>query len=298
MIREVCTYFVPVAVNLYKIREARDAGGELFRSVRRQRNQYQGIWIVSPDGEVLGGHHEVRDHARWTEEALSAIVAARKAFGPVPERRDGPSLDPLPFRGAGVEPDGGIRLALTVRGVRGGGRDSAPPSVNPASRWIWEGELRRNGPPVIDTLRLDAGEWQAFAPGKGAAVGTEWALPEPVARKFVRALSPSSDQSTMPRPHEAGVAELRARVEATEGRQVRVRLWGRWETKHIYAGKPSFAWAGAEGIALCEAGPGGAISLRSLLLTFSGAYRMAPPYDRQDTPTAAVAEWRRVVAVE
>ncbi len=50
MIRQVTSDLVPVAVNLYKVRAAKDASGELFRSIQRQKDQYQGIWIVSPEG--------------------------------------------------------------------------------------------------------------------------------------------------------------------------------------------------------------------------------------------------------
>ena len=51
MIRQVTSDLVPVAVNLYKVRRAKDAGGDLFRSIQRQKDQYQGIWIVSPEGQ-------------------------------------------------------------------------------------------------------------------------------------------------------------------------------------------------------------------------------------------------------
>ena len=110
---------------------------------------------------------------------------------------------------------------------------------------MWEGDLKPDGPPVIDTIPLTAGEWTSFAPVK-AVVGTEWVVPEAIARKFSRALSPSSDQSTMPRPEEATVAELKAKVESVEAGQARIRLAGHWEMKHIYDGKPSFGWATAD----------------------------------------------------
>ena len=69
VIQQVTTSFVPVAVNLYKVRLAKDAGGELFRSVQRQKDQYQGIWIVSPAGK-LAGHHEFKSRETWTREVV------------------------------------------------------------------------------------------------------------------------------------------------------------------------------------------------------------------------------------
>jgi hypothetical protein len=74
VIQRVTTSFVPVAVNLYKVRQAKDAGGELFRSVRRQKDQYQGIWIVSPAGKVLAGHHEFQSRETWTKEVLDTLT--------------------------------------------------------------------------------------------------------------------------------------------------------------------------------------------------------------------------------
>ena len=144
-------------------------------------------------------------------------------------------------------------------------------------------------PPVIDTLSLTAGEWKAFAPPK-PVVGTEWPVPESITRKLARALSPSSDQSTMPRPEEAAVAELKGRIESVEGGQAVIRLTGQWETKHLYEGKASYAWAAADGIAFCDLSRK---QMRSMLLTFSGAYRMATPWDKADIPTGAVLEWRQ-----
>ena len=59
-------------------------------------------------------------------------------------------------------------------------------------------------------------------------------------------------------------------------------ITGRWETDHVYDGKHSLAWASAEGIAHYNTS---SKTLRSLLLVFSGAYRMAPPWDTLLTAT-------------
>ena len=278
---------MPVAVNLYKIRQAKDAGGELFRSVQLQRSQYQGIWIVSPEGKVLAAHHEIKDHKTWPQEVLDTIDTAFKAYPEVVPRQIQP-VNPLPYRGVGTHADGGVTLALYARTVRGGGRPTAPAPVHANSLWLWEGDLKTDGPPVIDSLTLSRDEWMAFTP-RDAVAGSEWRIPESAARRLARALSPSSDQSTMPRPEDATVAELKVRVEAVEDRQMRIRLSGRWATKHIYDGKPSYAWATADGIGVCDMKTK---AMRSLLLTFSGAFRMVPPYDKSDRPTGAIAEWQ------
>src|SRR5207249_11167874 len=114
VIHRVTTNFVPVAVNLYKVRKASDSGGELFRSVQRQKDQYQGIWIVSPDGKVLAGHHEVKNQATWTQEVLETIAGAMKSFDSVTPRH-AQTVNPLPFRGLGIQADGGANLAIYSR---------------------------------------------------------------------------------------------------------------------------------------------------------------------------------------
>ena len=279
-------------MNLYRIRAAKDPGGDLFRSAQQQQNQYQGIWILSPDGKVLAAHQNYRKPETWTPEVLATLDSALKAFGPVPPRKT-QSADPLPHRGIGVQPDGSVSLALYTRYVAGGGPAGAlwaiaPAAVDTGSRWMWNGEFRTDGPPVVDTLTLTRAEWSAFTPPRLTG-GAEGSIPAAIARKFARALSPNSDQSTMPRPEEAKIAELREKVEAIDGGEARIRLTGRWHTDHVYDGKHSLAWATAEGIARCDSTHK---SLRSLLMVFSGAYRMAPPWDKETRPAGAVVEWR------
>jgi len=268
VIRRVCTGFVPVAVNLYTIRDARDAGGELFRSVQKQKDQYQGIWIVSPDGRVLAGHHTVQDHKTWTREVLATLDAALTAFGPVTPRAV-ERTDPLPHRGHGVRPDGSITLAIAVRYTFGG---------------------RPEGDGVIDSLTLPEEEWVVLTPPR-ADVGTEWAVPGEVVRRLGRILSPSSDQSTMPRPEEVTAARLTARVQSVEGGVARLVYEGAIAAAHTYEGKVSHAEARLTGVGSSYDVPTG--RLLSFLLVSEGTYRMAPPYDKDLRPTAAAVEWRR-----
>ena len=286
MIRRISTEFVPVAVNLYKVRRAKDAGGDLFRSVQRQKDQYQGIWIVSPEGRVLAGHHDIKNHKTWSQEILETIDGGLRAFGSVSPRR-AKRENPLPYRGRGVKPDGSVSVAVYVRSMLGGGSDSAPSVVDGKDHWKWAGALRPDGPPVIDSLALSPKEWSTLTPPRLEA-GSEWAVPEAVARKFSRALSPSSDQSTMPRPEEAKVAELKAIVESVGKGQARIRLTGRWATEHTYNRKPSYGWASAEGIAVYDIEKK---ALERVLLVFSGAFKSVPPWDKGHRPIGAVMEW-------
>jgi hypothetical protein len=268
VILQVTANLVPVAVNLYKVRKLEDDGGKLFRSVQRQKDQYQGIWIVSPEGNVLAGLHDFQSAQTWSQEVLDTIAAALKSYGPVQPRKT-VAPQTLRERGKGFQPDGKVSLALY-------------------SRYLHEGKA--DGPPVIDTLTLDKSEWAGFLPPKPAK-GTEWTVPDAVARKLVRLLSPNSDQSTMPRPEEATVATLKGLVEANDGKELRIRWTGKIEARHLIEGdaaRVSLAAATIEGVARADAE---ARSLQIVLLVARGTYRHSKPYD-QPRQIGAVAEWQ------
>jgi hypothetical protein len=288
VIQRVTTSFVPVAVNLYKVRRAKDASGELFRSVQRQKDQYQGIWIVSPAGKVLAGHHEFRSRKTWTQEVLDTANAALKAFGAMPPRQV-KSTDPLPFRGHGTQRDGTVCLAAYARQMLGGGRRNVPAGVPASRHWLWDGELRPDGPVVIDSLTLTAKDWATLAPPKHQ-VGSTWAVPEAVARQFCRVLIPSSDQSAMPRPEDAKLARLEGTVESVEDGQARIRWTGTWEAVHWQEGdarRPIRGAATAEGLALYDVKRQ---AMHSVLLVFSGSY--GRPNDESVGAVGAVVEWQ------
>jgi len=289
VIRRVTTEFVPVAVNLYKVRHAKDAGGELFRSVQRQKDQYQGIWIISPQGKVLAGHHDIKSHETWSQEVLDTLDVSLKAFGPVSPRQVKPT-NPLPFRGHGVQPDGSVSLAIYARQMLGGGRQNAPAGVAASRLWLWDGVLRPDGPVVIDSLTLPAKEWAALAPPK-AEVGTTWRVPEAIARQFSRVLIPSSDQSAMPRPNDAKLARLAGTVESVADGLARIRLTGVWEAVHLQerdVKRPLRGVATAEGIAVYDLKQQ---AMESVLLVFSGSY--GRPNDEGVCAAGAVVEWHR-----
>jgi hypothetical protein len=289
IIRRVATDFVPVAVNLYKVRHAKDAGGELFRSVQRQKDQYQGIWIISPQGKVLAGHHEMKSHDTWVQEVSETVDSALKVFGPVPPRQVKPT-NPLPFRGQGVQLGGSVCLAIYSRQMLGGSRQNAPAGVVASRRWLWDGALRPDGPPVIDSLTLSAKEWAAMAPPR-TDVGTTWLVPEAVTRQFCRVLIPSSDQSSMPRPEDAKLARLTGTVESVEDGLARVRLVGAWEAVHLQEGdtkRPLRGAATAEGIAVYDLTQQ---AIQSVLLVFNGRYGRLN--DEAVCAAGAVVEWHR-----
>jgi hypothetical protein len=169
VIRVITTSFVPVAVNLYRIREDRGPAGELFRSVQRQMDQYQGFWAVSPEGKALAKYHDWHGDPAvpLNKRPLVMLNDSLKAFGPVKPRVVKP-IEPLPYRGRGVQPDGSVNVALYGRLLYNGQPD---------------------GPMMLDSVTLGASEWAHFAPPKKG--GQAWTLPETLARELARSVLPS-----------------------------------------------------------------------------------------------------------
>jgi hypothetical protein len=269
VIDRITTNFIPAAVNLFKVRRPfaeggkyfPDAGSQLFRSIQQQKSQYQGIWIVSPEGKVLAGFH-VPD-----VPFLDVLDAGLKAFGPVTPRTV-KAVDPLPHRGVGVQPDGSVSLALYTRFLS---------------------KSQRDGPPTVDTLTLSAAEWAAMAPADGLKPG-RWTVRQDVARKFYRILPPTSGQ-LMPLPDEIREAELKATVESANGSRTRIRFVGRWETeerRELPKYGPTFLSSTGEGEALYDSESG---AILNFLLVCQGTQRVR---SKDSTPrkTGAVVEWR------
>jgi hypothetical protein len=259
---------VPVAVNLYKIRAAKGSAGDFFRAVQKQKSQYQGFWIVSPEGKVLAAHH---DHTKdWTRDVLAAIDQGLRAFGEIEPRRPAPT-NPLPFRGRGVQTDGSVTLALYVR-------------------YVFNRKVEGHG--VIDSITLSAKEWKAFAP-REATVGARWNVPPQIAGRLCKLLSPASDQSTMPRPEEVTQVEIVGTVQVVDKGIATLSFSGHLAALHKHPfekGKTSKSSARLQGTASYDVKKQ---ELTALVLVLDGAYHAFQPYDRDPYAIVAGAEWKR-----
>jgi hypothetical protein len=270
VIRFIAQNFVPVAENLYRIREAKDAGGEFFRAVQKQRPaQYQGLYVVAPDGKVLSSHQQYKSEKTWPKEVLAALREGAKAFGEIQPRNVQPE-DPLPQRGIGLRADRSATLAIYARLLLLG--------------------LRKEGfgPVTLDSLTLPERDWTALAPVK-VDPGSEWTLPEAVARQFSRVCGPSNEDS-MPRPNEVTSVRLTGRVRSVEDEIAYVTYEGKIAGAHkTQAGKVCRGEASLTGVGAYDTKGG---RMLSLTFVFDGTYRNVPPYD-QPAKYGAVVEWRR-----
>lgn len=270
MIRFIATNTVPVAQNLYEIRKQTDSAGDFFRAVQKQRPaQYQGLYLVAPDGKVLASHQNFKSDKTWAKELLADLEPGLKAFGPI-KPRDAQRGDPSPQRGNGLLADGGATLAIYLRySIKG-----IP--------------LRELPNPMIDSLTLTAKDLTKLAPPK-PEVGAGWEIPEDLARRFSRLLGPG-DEDTMPRPNEVTSFKLTGKVRALEAGVAHLIYEGKLTGSHLnQAKKRTQAEVKLTGVGRYDAK---AKRLLSLVWVSDGAYKGPPPYD-QPRSYSAVVEWTR-----
>jgi len=160
---------VPVALNLYGIRDAKGAGGDFFRSVRGQKMQYQGLWVVSPDGRVLSAPTAAVTPAGVTKEVLAGMESGLKEFGTIAPRRVSPT-NSLPYRGIGVRPEGSVTLAVADRLLL----------IKDLSQKVHPSQI---GGISLGSVTLSAADWSALA-APDARAGSKWTIPEEIGRRF------------------------------------------------------------------------------------------------------------------
>jgi hypothetical protein len=272
VIRFIAQTCVPVALNLYEIRQAKGPAGEFFRNVQKQRPaQYQGLYLVTADGKVLASHQNFKCDKTWPQEVLADLQPGVKAFGTVKPRAVAPD-DPLPERGVGIRRDGSACLAVFLR---------YPIKGIP---------LRELPNPTIDSLVLSAGDLGELVPAKVEA-GAHWNLSEAVARKFHRVLGPG-DEDTMPRAHEVQSVAFVGRVKSVGGGVARLTYEGAIAGAHETQSNKGKCRGEAKliGIGVYDVKAG---HLLSLVWVFDGTFRGPPPSDKVPLPYSGVVEWRR-----
>ena len=256
-----------MAVNLYKIRTDKGPGGELFRSVAKQMDQYQGFWMASPDGKALAKYHDWNGDPAvpMGKRVLLMLETGLKAYGPVTPR-EAKAGDHLPYRGRGVQPDGSVNVALYGRLLHQGKSD---------------------GPMMLDSVTLKSSEWAAFAPSSDGSKA--WAVPDSIARALARSVLSPGDSAGVFRAEDFSQAELKTKVDSIQSNKARISLSGTWRAEGLYGGEkghPYGASATAEGFAIYDVEKK---SFDSLFILYSGKVwgKTEQPYRE----TGGVAEW-------
>jgi len=285
VIRLVNRNFVPVALLDTEIWNAKDAAGEFFRAVNRQMFINQGVHVASPDGKALAssmpgrsqdGREIDTDESKsevWINEVRAALERGLKKFGDV-KPREVKTGAAVPSDARGVQPDGSVSLGSYTRTMLQG--------LNPDGQ----------GSPTIDHVTLTAKELLALAPPKAAA-GTQWNVPEAVARKFSAVLSTSCNDS-LPRPEEVNDVRFTGKVETVADGIAYLSYEGRIAGDHQSVHK--FVWSSS---ARVRAGVGAfdvkSGTMLSMTLVFEGERRNSKYFAPTDRPEkfGAVLEWRR-----
>lgn len=249
--------------------------GKFFRSLLKQWPQ--GLWVVTPGGKTIGFHyHKAKPgesyadgQKRWVTDTLAMLRDAAKEAGPLARREVKSKPGILVGRGRGIDEDGAIRLAVSVVGYQNGQRD---------------------GPPVVDSIPLMEGQVGSFVPPGDAKIGTEWTIPESVARRFTPALSPMTDPIFSPTPTNVTTATITAKLERGMSGVSVVRYTGRWESAHNRDGDPKFpirTTASGEGVGVFDSKTG---KPKEMVWVLTGTYRNGPAMVKPRA-TAAVIEW-------
>jgi hypothetical protein len=260
---------VPIAVNLFQVEDAKNEAGDYFRAARKQKNQYQGFWIVAPDGKVLAGHQEHSEEVpKWTAEVMATIDAALVKAGPLTARDPEPK-DLLPFWGKDVRKDGSVTLAISIR-------------------YFFQGRGIGNG--AIDAVTLTAKQWQEFAPPE-AAKGKTWHIPAKLASEFSRCLSTMSDKATMPTPDEVTEVDITGTVARVKDGIATISYAGRISALHTHPFVKNYvttAGAKLRGVGTYDVAKK---EMVALLWVLEGGGRLVK--ETEVSPLAAVVEWQR-----
>ena len=232
--------------------------------------QYQGLYLVAPDGKVLASHQNFKSDKTWPQEVLADLQPGVKAFGPITPRTVAPT-DPLPERGVGMRAEGGVCLGVYLR---------IPIRNTP---------LRELPNPRIDSIILSAAEFSDLGPPKSEA-GAQWKLSQAVSLKFHRVLGPG-DEDTMPRLHEMTSTALVGRVKSVEGGIACLAYEGSLAGTHQMQSNRGKCRGEAKltGVGVYDVKAG---QLRSLVWVFDATFRAPPPHDKEGSPYYGVVEWR------
>lgn len=294
VIRLISENFVPVAANLYVIREDKGPEGDFFRKLSRQLpEQYQGLYLATPEGKLLTKKTLWAKEAgkTWPESVAGGLREALEAFGPVRPRQG--RCDYLARRGVGLGKDGGAIVAVSTKLLFVPRLPEDLADLNPSA-------IPATG---HDRVLLSAAALSSLVPAKVAA-GVAWTVPEATARQFFPVLD--NWDKRFRKPDEVTSVRLAGKVRSVlhgvayltfEGDIAGTHVWGK-ESGPALAGKSLRSELKlVAGVGACDAVSG---KLLSLTLVFQGrsgdlAALRSPG---QGNAFAAVARWRQKPQVD
>jgi len=269
-VRFVSENFVPVAVDKQKLIHAQDARErfaeerKLIELFTRGRTGNLAVHLINADGEPLTDKEIFRMQS--AADVLATLKNAVAKFGPVTRRNVKPQWQ-SPDKGVGVRPDGSVRLTLYVRHTDRNDHTARP---------------------VFDSIILTKEQWRDLAPPDRSKIGS-YEVPASTVRQFARALSASSDLSTLHRPEDLSVARLTGTVsKAGPSGETQVVLRGELVGSRKYVNGPEPLPGRTSFDGLLTLGRNGQPT--RLLMVGDGTFKM--PWDRQDRPTGSLVEWK------
>jgi hypothetical protein len=287
VIRLISENFVPVALNLYVIREDKSAAGDFYRKAQQQMpEQYQGLYLCSPDGKLLVKKTLwSKERQSWSDNVLRGLTEGLQAFGSV-EPRQGRS-DYLARRGCGLNKDGGVILSVSTKLLL---VPQLPEDL---------ADLNISAIPATghDRILLSAAELATLVPA-GVSEGTKWVTSEVTARKFFPVLD--NWDKRFRKPSEVTDVHLAGKVRSVRHGIAYLNFEGHIGGTHVWPREagPAFAGKSLRSEMKLLAGVGAydvkAGNLISLTLVFEG--RAGDP-EKLRTPGqeghyGAVVEWR------
>jgi hypothetical protein len=271
---KVSSNFLPVMLAMLSVRDAQDANGSLFRSIREQTKniapEKPAVWIVSPTGEVLESLQvgDIKDDL--VGPVRSIVDNGLKKFGPV-KPRNVMAADMWPSRGAGLRKDGSIGLAWYTRSCING---RIEPSTISA--------------PDEEEVHISEVETKALVPAReNTRPGATWEVPPKIVSRFCPHLPGWNVRFA---PEAIKSAQCTGTLDKVEGGIVWLNYAGSIEATQkqpdpdtrMTSVKLKIAGRGA-----CSARTG---ELQTLTLLFEGTGTLGI----YEMPVATLVEWRRV----
>jgi hypothetical protein len=262
---------VPAAVNLYEVRAKTHPANAFFAKLAEQKPQYQGIWIATPEGKLLGSYFESENKQfDWTVRLIETLEASLRTFGPVTPI-DARPVNLHPNRGIGVQADGSATLAGTSRRLLLGGKQLTAPQ--------------------LDSFRLTEKQFAGLRPAE-VKIGAVFEASADSVKRLSPLMTNGSGMGQYPEPKDVTDAKLIGNVVEIVDGVATISYAGELAATHkdLFSKNERFGHGKTRlvGYGMVDARSG---KMLSLLLLMDTAYRGFPPYD-EPQQIVGLAEWK------